>query len=745
VANPPGEHVPAKQAAGGAPRAAGPVLAAGVTFLVFLPSVLADYVYDDLSLIAQNPYARSLGYLGRAFKTHLWDVYAYGSAGIGLRYYRPLVVASYILNWWASGGAPWAFHLANVLCHAMATFLATRIATRWTGSSALGLAAGLLFGLHPSRTESVVWISGRTDVFMALFTLLAVEFAHEAARASRRRGVALGVGAVLAMVASVLSKEGGILTALFVSVDFLLAPAGTRQRRLLFRMLLVQGALGVAYLGLRTVWYPVRRGAPLDPTFGYGLYTVWAYVERLVFPWPQTFFYRPVEARGGLPHYPVLLLALGALVSLGCGWLLARSWKRDRPAFALLLTAFALLGPLLNFSYTGIYVTTSDHFLYLPLFVGAAGVFRLYRQELLRIQDVRAVRLLFAGGLAIYAGIDGVRVFDYRNDEAFWQHELDVNPDNPVALQDVSRILARRGELEDARELLRRALLPTSTRFFLLAGSKGARMAARVRLLGLEASLRPDGDVVALGRLFVGLDETWGKLRELEVETAQKLGAEDPSVRGNAEASPEGGRWNTVAVDAALVGTRIGRLRRSKELVDEAPDDLLWHMTSPPNFVLALARLGDFARARRLLSEARHPPPGIAPCATNAVLDDLEQRVMRAEGFMRSAEQKPDRVGRLTATALGFAELGAYLQALRVLRPEFDRTPHAGEIDPLYVQLLVSARLDREASRVATALLGPERGRTAVAQMTEQLPPRLRTLSPAPEPSPWWHPEGNGP
>src|SRR5262252_11079546 len=104
------------------------VLAAALALVVFMPSLVAGYVYDDRMLIAQNYYAQSLEFLGRAFRTHLWDVHAFGSAGIGLRYYRPLVSASYILNWLAGHGAAWTFHLVNVVCHAAATYLVARVA-----------------------------------------------------------------------------------------------------------------------------------------------------------------------------------------------------------------------------------------------------------------------------------------------------------------------------------------------------------------------------------------------------------------------------------------------------------------------------------------------------------------------------------------------------------------------------------------------------------------------------------------
>src|SRR5262249_9265333 len=156
---------------------------------------------------------------------------------IGLRYYRPLVSASYILNWLAGGGAAWTFHLVNVICHALATFLAGRVATRWTGSIKAGFVAALLFAIHPSRTESGILISWRHDVLMALFALLTVELAHGAAHAEarRRRGL-LAALSVLSLVATILGKEAGALTFLLVLVDVFAESPGSVARRRLARL-----------------------------------------------------------------------------------------------------------------------------------------------------------------------------------------------------------------------------------------------------------------------------------------------------------------------------------------------------------------------------------------------------------------------------------------------------------------------------------------------------------------------------
>jgi hypothetical protein len=709
-------------------------IAAAVSALAFLPSLVDGFVYDDQLLISENPYAQRLEFVFRGFRTHLWDVYSMGSGGFGLRYYRPIVTASYVLNWVLSNGAAWTFHLVNVLCHALATWLATRIAARWTGSAGLGLVAGLLFALHPTRTESVIWISGRTDVFMALFAFAAIELAHAASRARPRTRPAVGfsIGAVLCLALAVLSKEAAVLTALLVLADALIAAPSTRERRRGVQAATLFAAFGVAYVLVRDAVYPVRAHSSFELTPLYGLFTVSAYAERILFPWPQTFFFRPAEELAGHPHFPTPSVVSGVVLVAVYGALLWKAFRVDRAAFVLFLAAAGSLGPLLNFTFTKVYVTTSDHFLYVPLFLGAAGALRLYRDRVAARLDERVWRLAFAGLMVVYAGVDAVRVLDYHDPLAFWRHELDVNPDNPVALTAVSEMDAEAGELALARDAVVKALSPSSERYFLLAGDANARASRRGRFLGLEASLTADGDVAKLERIFASLDRLLRATR-----SPDDGGPLDE--RALFKAIGTIGTVGLLAVDTAFVGTRIGEIRRANELMHAVPTSMLWHVSNPMNFVLLHARLGDFTGARRLLALSRSPPPGVVSENSPETLAEVGARLDSAEKLFRRATHEPGAAFRIDG-ALALAELGSYLQALRLLRPLFEPPPGPESAGPLYVQLLVSARLEQEALATATALIGPERARSVVERLHAEESPRVRSLPAPAEPSRWWNP-----
>jgi protein O-mannosyl-transferase len=720
---------------GRSPQRAFAWIIGGLTLVVFLPSLFAGFVFDDVSLISENQYAQSVRFIGRPFSTHLWDIYRSGATGDVRRFYRPIVAVSYLLNWVLGDGRAWIFHLFNVLCHAAAVVLAARIARRWTGQAALGAIAVLVFALHPSRTENVTWISGRTDLLMTLFSLVAVECAHAASRAVGTRTAVFGVGTIVATVLAIMSKENAVLTGLLIAVDAALVRH--RPRRILTSLALVTSALGLVYVIVRALFYPVILDSdPAQVTPAHGMMTCWAYLERVVFPWPQTFFHRTLVAGSDGRYVPLPLIVLGLSAVLGYLALLVVAWRRDRAAMWLLLAALGFIGPLLNFTDTGIGVTTSDRFLYVPLLLLTCAVLRLASTRLTKLLHHRTALLAGAGILVVWVAIIEVRTFDYVDDDTFWQHELALDPNNPLVISEVSRLHARRGELEEAFEGSRRILSAESSRYVVLSTPE-ARAQSYLRALGLHGALSADGDVRTLEAVFHELNAfLHGEPQSMRGKVGEfVLGARVPRSTLRWLDGPDG---IALAAEGALVAARIGEDARAREFLARVPDEQIWRTENPLNVVLTHARLGQFDRARERLSLVSRPPEGVQAFGQEMV-EELKARIDRAERSMIEADKAvPERATVLRAVAMG--ELGAYLRALRLLRPVYDANRGAPGVAPLYVQLLVAARMDREALAQAELLLGPERGRATIDEVRAQLPERTRGLRAPEEPSPWWKP-----
>ncbi|RLA40162.1 MAG: hypothetical protein DRR06_17895, partial [Gammaproteobacteria bacterium] len=183
---------------------------------LFWPSITAELLYlDDVPMVGALQY-------GSEFS--LADLFLPGG-GQGL-YYRPVTIATYTLDRLFFNLSPTWMHLENVLLHLGNVLLVwglSRTLVVFLGlSSRVPLWAGLMFAAHPLATESVNWVSGRTDL-LACFFLLSSTWCLVLFRIRQQRRWLLPCG--LFLLLSVLSKEvslaflPGILLLLMVRLD----------------------------------------------------------------------------------------------------------------------------------------------------------------------------------------------------------------------------------------------------------------------------------------------------------------------------------------------------------------------------------------------------------------------------------------------------------------------------------------------------------------------------------------------
>ncbi len=134
---------------------------------VYYPAIFGGtLLIDDLKMMAKLEHSASKGLLNLLIP------------GSGF-YYRPLLILTYFLDKVLWQFEPGFMHLENIIIHTINTllvfFLAKIIFKKQTYQKyELPLLAALLFGIHPINTESINWISGRTDPLATSFMLMAL-------------------------------------------------------------------------------------------------------------------------------------------------------------------------------------------------------------------------------------------------------------------------------------------------------------------------------------------------------------------------------------------------------------------------------------------------------------------------------------------------------------------------------------------------------------------------------------------
>jgi hypothetical protein len=315
--------------------------------LIYANALHNPFVYDDHVLIVENPSILSVR-----------DVHAIVAFAVT----RPLVNFSYAVDRALWGGAPFGFHVTNVLWHMLNVFLVFHIAsllavdgrtaTGWTGGVTDGsvdlaaLTAAGIFAVHPMMTQAVGYISGRSELMSAACCLLAFLAAR---RWMRGHGEYWwGVAAVVWVLALATKEVAIMLPVMLVAYDRLMLPGNRRDRarrwslHLPLLALMILAALVRAWV-LMVIEYPQHRS---DWRFALvELEVIRQYLVLLAVPHGQTIFHSTsAAARASIGQ--LALAAAVAAAPLTLAWWIRRV---DRVAalgicwFALLLLPSSLL------------------------------------------------------------------------------------------------------------------------------------------------------------------------------------------------------------------------------------------------------------------------------------------------------------------------------------------------------------------------------------------------------------------
>ena len=332
---------------------------AGCAVTVFLGALLNGYALDDIPIVATNPFVHSWRALWQAFGEPYWP-HAAGAA-----MYRPLAVASYVLDWHLGGAA--LLHAVNLVWHAATSVAVAALARRWSGGSqGAALLAGVVFAVHPVHVEAVANIIGRTELMATFFAVLSVWIVLEHDHLW---------WSLAAWTLGLFSKETAIVVPALVIAGWIASVGRQPSRRRMLAYGLGWLGLGSAYLALRwSVLHSAAHHLAVAPVFveaspiAVRLTAISSFTDfarLLVFPLKLRADYSPAERT-------LVTTSLDGRVLLGLGCLLAWvalvvwAWRRGRrvEAFGLLWIVIALM-PVSNLLFpSGVLV--AERTLYLP-------------------------------------------------------------------------------------------------------------------------------------------------------------------------------------------------------------------------------------------------------------------------------------------------------------------------------------------------------------------------------------------
>jgi tetratricopeptide (TPR) repeat protein len=444
----------------GTPRWVAPLLLILLALAAFSTSFPGAYIYDDLSIVADNPLIETPS-LGRLLAADWWG------HGVNSRLHRPIPLLSFAAVRLLFGLSAPPQHAVNVVLHVLLVVLLWRL---WL---ALGIdritswLAAAAFAVHPIHTEVVDMVVGRAEILAAL-------------------GVCGGLWAFLAgpgpwgrrwlifpaYALALFSKESAVAFPLIL----LLADAwrsGFREA-IVTRWPLHLGTsmVSAAWLGSRlllpSAGLPIVPPMPIDNPLAalpmparlataawvQALYlgkTIWpgrlaaTYVDATIGP-----ITRPLSAGG-------LAVALGTVaLAILCLW----GW-RHRRSFALGLAFHAAAFTVMSNLFVLTPFLMAERFAYLPsagtcLALASIAAWPLARPTGPRL---RTAALVFAAAwLIALAGRTALRSLDFSDPVLFWEREAARAPNNARAWFTLGGTAARFGLDARAEEAFNRAI-----------------------------------------------------------------------------------------------------------------------------------------------------------------------------------------------------------------------------------------------------------------------------------------------
>ncbi len=443
------------------------------------------------------------------------------------RFARLVTNLSFLAEGSLAGVNPRSFHATNLLLHLLNGLLVWRIleallarrgALNVSGRLAAAAGAGL-FLLHPLATESVAYISSRSELLCALFAYLSfLLFLRAPAGEEMSWGRALAVTVLLALGA--VSKEPAVAMAgVFVAFDLLgeetLSIRPLRRRWKLYAPMLAAAAL----VGFRLYSILSREGtagasarhAPLDYLLT-EFEVVWRYFLLILWPAGQNLdhAYPVVKAPGGIGVW-VGLAALAAL--LGLAW----RYRRQYP-----LALFGLLFLLILLAPTSSIIPIDDAMAERRLYLGFPGVAMIAAEFLRRLRPSLSTFAATGAVLLVLAGLTWRRAQLYTAAIPMWEDSVAANPRNSRAWFHLGFAYYAEGRCADAARAYEKGAALNPEPDYTLLVDWATALECEGRLGEAEAKLRQAGKLernshgtAILGRVLARKGDLDGALAAL--------------------------------------------------------------------------------------------------------------------------------------------------------------------------------------------------------------------------------------
>jgi len=431
------------------------VLLVIITMAVYIPVVNQEFSqWDDLkyvSVVWKPGWARA------------WTIATdYKLEFIKELYFNPIhflsLMADQALLGSGDGPQAWISKLANVAYHTLNSVLVFIFLLVVGTSRVAAFMGALLFAVHPVQVGTVAWIAERKNLLATCFCLSSIIFFVRYVRTGSTKFLPL---ICVLFAAGLLSKPSAVmLPAVLIATVFVMnGDNAARTRALLFAGSLLIIAVGYGLNVARTE----RTLSWILPSWEYrpmlAAAATWFYAGKFVVPVHLSPIYPKWNVVAHIGWFGLLTAGLmGLLAAVACFRKRIDRWVLWGLMF--FLVNLAPVSGLIPFGYMS-HSFVADHLVYLPM-VGLVAVTARLIQILVDKVGISSTRgRLIVLGVYVWIGLLAVasvrQEWLWRNPASMWEAVLELNPTSPAAFNNYGYLCLKRGDLEKAEKLFRKA------------------------------------------------------------------------------------------------------------------------------------------------------------------------------------------------------------------------------------------------------------------------------------------------
>jgi len=422
------------------------IFLASVIFLLYVRSLSFEFIgLDEESLLVnKKAFNKELSNIPKAFSQHVFQTEGYVGSPGSLKFYRPLLTVSFIIDSQFAGEKFTFFHFTNILIHCFTVIGLLFVLLQMKVPPPLSFFLSLFFAAHPLLSQAIAWIPGRNDSLVCMFVLWSFYFLIKMDASTdkhfRFRPIFLFLH-ILFFAFALFTKENAVMF-FFICLFFVLL---IKRKDYSIRDKII---LLISYAAIITIWYVVKKNAVGELRIDSLSALYYSFLRN--FPLVLQYFQKTI--------IPVNLAVMASVDDTNYGWVLlsltlmgaAVYFTKKIPGKEILFGLvwfFLFLLPTLLFSY----FEGMEHRSYLPV-IGLLIAFS-YTDSVRNLFLNKKMFLGISGAIIItFSLITLLRLNTFKSEFNYWKNAFETSEHSAVVCRDYGVILTKMGDYSNAEK-----------------------------------------------------------------------------------------------------------------------------------------------------------------------------------------------------------------------------------------------------------------------------------------------------